>query len=64
MGDLIFYHINRTYFGVKGDFANNYTGIRGVIQNDLGKRACALVFAKRNRGKLKRSSLEGGNAFQ
>lgn len=63
MGDLIFYHINGTYFGVKGDFANNYTGIRGIIQNDLGQRACVLMFAKRNKGKPKRSSLEGRNAF-
>lgn len=37
MGDLIFYHINRTYFRVKGDFANNYTGIRDITQNFLGK---------------------------
>lgn len=63
MGDLIFYHINRTYFRVKGDFANNYTGIRGITQNFLGKRACVLMFAKRNKGKSKRSSLDGRNAF-
>ena len=34
---------------MEGDFANKYTGIRGITENNPGKRACVLLFAKRNR---------------
>lgn len=49
MGEVIRVIINRTYFRVKGGSANNYTGITGITQNDLGKLACVLILDKRNK---------------